>query len=162
DPDWVRWFDPQTLGFALTELQPARPEWAPPCACDRQAAWTGALPDRPDRPVRVEAAAYRGHPVYFEIMPARREADQADRRPDGRARPADRPGPRGRGAARPPRGLVDRGVGRRPAAAPHGGRAVCARTPRAADAALRPARLPARPDHHPRPVPGVVLRTFPG
>jgi hypothetical protein len=83
EPDWVRWFDPQTLGFALTDLEPARPEWAPPCACDRQAAWTGALPDRPNRPVRVEAAAYRGHPVYFEIMPARREADQADRRPDG-------------------------------------------------------------------------------
>ena len=55
DPDWVRWFDPQTLGFALTELQLARPEWAPPCACDRQAAWTGAAA----RPPRL-AGAGRG------------------------------------------------------------------------------------------------------
>ena len=82
DPGWFRWFDPQMLGFDLEELQPARPEWTPPCACDRQAAWTGVLPDRPGVPVRVEAAAYRGRPVYFEVMPARREAERVDRRPD--------------------------------------------------------------------------------
>jgi serine/threonine-protein kinase len=83
DPAWDRWFDRETLGFNLSGLQPAEPERAPPCACDRQAAWTGSLPDRPDRPVRVEAAAYRGHPVYFEIMPARREAERADQISDG-------------------------------------------------------------------------------
>jgi hypothetical protein len=83
DLDWGRWLDPQTLGFDLSGLQPARSEWAPPCACDRQAAWTGTLPDHPDRLVRVEAAAYRGRPVYFEVMPARREAERADRLPDG-------------------------------------------------------------------------------
>src|SRR5262249_59320996 len=83
DPDWGRWLDPQTLGFDLSGLQPARSEWAPPCACDRQAAWTGTLPDHPGRPVRVEAAAYRGRPVYFEVMPARRESERADRLPEG-------------------------------------------------------------------------------
>src|SRR5262249_57649839 len=88
DPDWGRWLDPQTLGFDLSGLQPARSEWAPPCACDRQAAWTGTLPDQPDRPVRVEAAAYRGRPVYFEVMPARRGARAAGRPPRG-----IRPGP---------------------------------------------------------------------
>src|SRR5207244_2164305 len=68
-----------TLGFDLSkDLQPARPEWAPPCACDRQAAWTGSLPSRPDLEVRVEAAAYRGRPVYFEIMPAWRDAQRRD------------------------------------------------------------------------------------
>src|SRR5262249_57137938 len=83
DPDWGRWLDPQTLGFDLSGLQPARSEWAPPCACDRQAAWTGTLPEHPDRPVRVEAAAYRGRPVYFEVMPAPRAAARARRRPAG-------------------------------------------------------------------------------
>jgi hypothetical protein len=59
-----------TIGFNLVkDLKPARPEWAPPCACDRQAAWTGALPACPDLPVRVEAAAYRGRPVYFVVIP---------------------------------------------------------------------------------------------
>jgi serine/threonine-protein kinase len=83
DLDWGRWFDSQTIGFDLNDLQPARPEWAPPCATDRQAAWSGTLPDRPDRPVRVEVAAYRGRPVYFEVMPADREADRPNRLPGG-------------------------------------------------------------------------------
>jgi hypothetical protein len=79
--DWSRWFDPQTIGFDLDkDLQPATPEWAPPCACDRQAARTGALADCPDFPVRVEAAAYRGRPVYFEVMPAWPEAARFRRR----------------------------------------------------------------------------------
>jgi serine/threonine-protein kinase len=82
-PDWGRWFDPQTIGFDLKDLQPARPGWAPPCASDQQAAWTGVLPGRRDLPVRVEASAYHGRPVYFEIMPAWREAEQRDRRPEG-------------------------------------------------------------------------------
>src|SRR5262249_50311154 len=65
-------------------------------------------------------------------------------RSDGRAGPADRPGLRVRGAARPAGGLVDRGVGRRPAAAPHGDRAVRPPGFRAADAAVHPALLPDR------------------
>ena len=218
--------------------------------------------------MRVEAAAYRGHPVYFEILPARREADQADRRPEGILIAllagaivlAVRNLRQGRGDVR---GAVRLGltilavtsgawllgghhtasretsqlaavlgvggwpallyglsylamepavrrrwpwritawnrlldgrlhdpmVGRDlliglalgaavllvlragwltaawagvPPPPLTGGGPFRPRTPRAADAALRPARLPARPDHQPRPVPGVVLRTFPG
>ncbi len=81
--DWGRWFDPQTLGFDLVkDLTEVPPQWTPPCACDRQAAWTGTLPDCPDVPVRVEAAAYRGRPVYFEVMPDWRQAERADRSPE--------------------------------------------------------------------------------
>src|SRR5262249_57957156 len=54
----------------LTEVPPS---WTPPCACDRQAAWSGTLPDCPDVPVRVEAAAYRGRPVYFQVLPVWRD-----------------------------------------------------------------------------------------
>ncbi len=82
DLDWDGWFDPPTIGFDLSkDLRPARPEWAPPCPCDRQAAWTGTLPGRPDWEVRVEAAAYCGRPVYFEIMAAGRDAERRDRLP---------------------------------------------------------------------------------
>jgi hypothetical protein len=77
-PPWGRWFDKGAIGFDLEDLEKAEPDWAPPCACDRRAAWVGALPDRPDLPLRVEAAAYRGRPVYFEVMPAWREAERAD------------------------------------------------------------------------------------
>ena len=31
-------------------------------------AWEGPLPDQPDVRVRVEAAAYRGRPVFFEVI----------------------------------------------------------------------------------------------
>jgi serine/threonine-protein kinase len=34
---------------------------------DKTAAWDGAYPDRPDLAIRVEAASYRGRPVYFRI-----------------------------------------------------------------------------------------------
>ena len=72
--DWSRWFDPATIGFDLgKDLTEIPPQWTPPCACDRQAAWSGTLPDRPDVPVRVEAAAYRGRPVYFQVMPVWRD-----------------------------------------------------------------------------------------
>jgi len=42
----------------------------PPVFADAQAAWEGHYPDRPDLPVRVEAASYRGWPVYFHVGPA--------------------------------------------------------------------------------------------
>ena len=35
---------------------------------DARAAWKGSWPGRPDVPVRIEAAAYRGKPIYFEIV----------------------------------------------------------------------------------------------
>jgi serine/threonine-protein kinase len=82
EPEWGRWFDSTSIGFDITkELRPVSPEWSPPCACDRQAAWAGALPDRPDVSVRVEAAAYRGRPVYFEILPGWRQSAPVERRP---------------------------------------------------------------------------------
>src|SRR5216684_448114 len=31
-------------------------------------AWQGSLPERPSVPVRIEAAAYRGKPVYFQFV----------------------------------------------------------------------------------------------
>ena len=41
------------------------PTWNPPAASDRRAAWEGEYPGLPGVPLRVEAAAYRGRPVYF-------------------------------------------------------------------------------------------------
>ena len=44
------------------------PRWSPPTAFDEQAAWEGAYDEQPDLPLRVEAAAFRGRPVYFEVV----------------------------------------------------------------------------------------------
>jgi hypothetical protein len=47
-----------------------------------RAAWTGSLAERPDIPMRIEAAAWRGKPVYFELIgpwtqAERTQSDQA-------------------------------------------------------------------------------------
>ena len=46
----------------------AAPQWAPPMWGDVRAAWEGAWPQHPELPLRVEAAAYRGRPVYFNLV----------------------------------------------------------------------------------------------
>jgi hypothetical protein len=82
DVDWGRWFDPLTINSELTKAsQPTVPEWAPPCACDRQSAWTGALADCPNLPVRVEAAVYRGRPWPFREARSRWPSSAAWRVP---------------------------------------------------------------------------------
>jgi hypothetical protein len=39
----------------------------PPFFVDRRAAWEGTFPEAADVPIHIEAAAYRGTPVYFLI-----------------------------------------------------------------------------------------------
>jgi serine/threonine-protein kinase len=65
-PDWAPLFAEARL--EPMALQPAAPRWAPPFFVDTRAAWTGAWPDQPDLPIRIEAAAYRGRPVWFRVV----------------------------------------------------------------------------------------------
>ena len=58
----------EEAGLSLAQFSPAQPQWIPPIFADARAAWEGAYPDRPDVPIRIEAAAVRGKPVYFEIV----------------------------------------------------------------------------------------------
>jgi len=65
-PDW-------RLFFSAAGLDPARfteapPEWVPLAAIDSRLAWTGTLAARPDTPLRVEAASWRGQPVFFRVV----------------------------------------------------------------------------------------------
>jgi serine/threonine-protein kinase len=55
-------------GLPGARFTPATPQWVPPTFADARAAWEGVYPDRPDVPIRVEAATARGRPVYFEIV----------------------------------------------------------------------------------------------
>jgi len=62
--------------FAAAELdparfQPAQPLWNTLAASDTRAAWTGRFPATSpgaDRPLRVEAEAWRGKPVAFSLI----------------------------------------------------------------------------------------------
>lgn len=65
-PDWEQLFT--AAGLDMTELKTAEPEWTPPRWSDERTAWTGTAPGRPDVPLRVEAAAFRGKPVYFQLV----------------------------------------------------------------------------------------------
>jgi len=44
------------------------PEWTPLAWGDSRAAWLGTVPARTAIPERIEAAAYRGRPVYFDVI----------------------------------------------------------------------------------------------
>jgi hypothetical protein len=65
-PDWAPLFS--AAGIDPFKWPPAQPMWTPPVYSDARAAWTGSLTERPDIPMRIEAAAYRSKPVYFELI----------------------------------------------------------------------------------------------
>ncbi|MGA8233920.1 MAG: hypothetical protein WB795_20760, partial [Candidatus Acidiferrales bacterium] len=63
-PDWNALFT--AAGLDVSRLQPAVPEWTSLVASDSRAAWTGTWPGS-GLPLRVEAAAFQGRPVYFSF-----------------------------------------------------------------------------------------------
>jgi predicted Ser/Thr protein kinase len=65
-PDWKRLFD--AAGLDMARFSPSTPQWTPLGICDARAAWTGVLSSGPPNPVRVEAAAWRGKPIYFQVV----------------------------------------------------------------------------------------------
>jgi len=80
-PDWAALFD--LAGLPMDGFSTWQPERIPPVYADRVAAWQGVLPGRPDVPLRVEAAAAAGRPVYFAVQaPWTQPADAEDFRPD--------------------------------------------------------------------------------
>ncbi len=64
-------------GLDSDSLQQTAPQLLPPVYADTRMAWTGHYANRPDTPVRIEAAALAGRPVYFRLIPAW-EADTVD------------------------------------------------------------------------------------
>jgi serine/threonine-protein kinase len=65
--DWNRLF--AAAGLDLAKWQPAGPEWTPLANWDARAAWTGADPVTGSA-LRIEAAAWRGRPVFFRVIGA--------------------------------------------------------------------------------------------
>jgi tRNA A-37 threonylcarbamoyl transferase component Bud32 len=65
-PDWDALLT--AGGFAPPAFKPVAPISVPPFYGDARGAWEGAWPTRPDIPVRLEAAALGGKPIYFEVV----------------------------------------------------------------------------------------------
>ena len=67
-PDWAALF--AESGLDRSSFRSVTSTRTPPHASTARAAWEGSYPDAPEFRVRVEAAAYGGRPVYFEIVDA--------------------------------------------------------------------------------------------
>lgn len=65
-PPWPALF--AAAGLNLSSFQPKEPEWLPRVFADARAAWEGPVRDGSDLRVRVEAASYRGRPVFFRFV----------------------------------------------------------------------------------------------
>ncbi|HSK62970.1 MAG TPA: protein kinase [Pyrinomonadaceae bacterium] len=74
-PDWATLLNESGLDEA--QLQQVSPIWTPPHESTTRAAWAGSYPNQPDLTFHIEAAAFEGKPVYFEIFhPWNRPAEQ--------------------------------------------------------------------------------------
>jgi serine/threonine-protein kinase len=65
-PDWSPLF--VESGLDQTKFQSVPSIWTPPHEATARAAWEGSYPDQPNFKIRVEAAAFEGKPIYFEIL----------------------------------------------------------------------------------------------
>ncbi len=65
-PDWAALFREADLD--IKSFAPATPEWVSRTASDATAAWTGPGADATGEQLRVEAAAFRGRPVFFRLI----------------------------------------------------------------------------------------------
>jgi serine/threonine-protein kinase len=63
--DWNILFS--AAGLDPSKLHPAQPTWTSLAASDTRMAWTGTWPGT-TRPLRVEAAAFQGKPVFFSLI----------------------------------------------------------------------------------------------
>jgi hypothetical protein len=65
-PDWAPLF--AAAGLEMAQFKADDPQWTPLAATDARAAWTGPYPGNPQLPMRVEAAAFHGRPMHFEML----------------------------------------------------------------------------------------------
>jgi serine/threonine-protein kinase len=64
--DWSVMFE--AAGLDMADFEPIPPTIQPLSFADTRAAWKGTLPHRNNIPVRFEAAALRGKPIFFETV----------------------------------------------------------------------------------------------
>jgi serine/threonine-protein kinase len=65
-PDWQTLFN--AAGLDPKRFHEVEPRWLPPNDADIREAWEGPFPDLAGMTVRVEAAGYRGRPIFFSII----------------------------------------------------------------------------------------------
>jgi hypothetical protein len=66
EPDWRPLFAAAGLDPSAFARVPST--WTPRSHADSRAAWEGPLPGWPEHPLRVEAAAYQGRPMFLQLV----------------------------------------------------------------------------------------------
>jgi predicted Ser/Thr protein kinase len=66
EPDWNLLF--AEAGLDKSQFVPGAPKWVPPDRFDVSADWDGHVAGHSDLPLHVTAAAWRGRPVYFQVI----------------------------------------------------------------------------------------------
>ncbi len=64
--DWPALFT--AAGLDMTRFAPAEPQWTSLGTADARAAWIGSYAQSPDLALRVEAASWRGKPVFLRVI----------------------------------------------------------------------------------------------
>ncbi|HZH35153.1 MAG TPA: serine/threonine-protein kinase, partial [Pyrinomonadaceae bacterium] len=64
--DWQALF--AEAGLNISNYNEIESQWTPPVFADERKAWEGRHVDHAEIPVRIEAAAFHGKPVYFKII----------------------------------------------------------------------------------------------
>jgi predicted Ser/Thr protein kinase len=82
-PDWGPLF--VAAGLDAKDFRATPPQWTPLVTSDVREAWMGTWPGHPDLPLRVEAAAFRGKVVFFDLYSSWDKAErmQEERRTTG-------------------------------------------------------------------------------
>jgi serine/threonine-protein kinase len=75
-PDWALVFS--LAGLELSKFKESTSQWTPPVYADNRLAWEGYYSEHSDFPIRIEAASYRGNPVYLRIIPPWEEIQAVD------------------------------------------------------------------------------------
>jgi len=82
--DWTRLF--RAAGLDMAQYQPSESQWTPLANWDARAAWTGV--DRPTgATLRIEAAQWRGRPVFFRIIGPWTKPERMGRAPSSQGIP---------------------------------------------------------------------------
>ena len=64
--DWATLF--AEAGLDIRNYRQTESKWTPPVFADASLSWEGTHVDHAEIPVRIEAAAYQGKPIYFQII----------------------------------------------------------------------------------------------
>ncbi len=75
--DWLKLFE--AAGLDPSRWTETASKEIPPFSFDERKAWTGGYAHAPNMPLRIEAAAWRGRPVSFELFGAWRQPARAPR-----------------------------------------------------------------------------------